>query len=215
MKQKWVLLIILALVFHFTPITGTVQAKEVDQGKTVCLSPKMVQLKEDMQKVWIDHTIWTRSYIVSAISNRADQKDVLERLLRNQQDIGNVFKPYYGEDAGNTLAELLRKYILIAGKIVEAAKAVNQADVDQFQADWHRNADEIAKFLSSLNPNWSFKTLQNMLNTHLQLITEIVVSCLKGDWKADIAATDKNEIHMLHFADLLTEGIVKQFPEKF
>ena len=38
---------------------------------------------------------------------------------------------------------------------------------------------------------------------------------LKGDWKADIAATDKNEIHMIHLADILTEGIVKQFPEKF
>lgn len=159
--------------------------------------------------------IWTRSYIVSAISNRPDQKDVLDRLLQNQQDIGNVIKPYYGEAAGNKLADLLREHILIAGKIVDAAKAGNQADVQKLQADWHRNADDIAKFLSAANPNWPFKTLQDMLYTHLQLITEIVVNCLKGDWKADIAATDKNEIHMIHLADILTEGIVKQFPAKF
>lgn len=215
MKQKWALLIMLAMAVHVIPITGTVQAKEIKKENTVCLSPQMVQLKGEMQKVWVDHTIWTRSYIVSAISNRADQKDVLDRLLRNQQDIGNVFKPYYGEDAGNKLAELLREHILIAGNIVEAAKAGNQADVDKFQADWHRNADELAKFLSSLNPNWPLKEMQDILYTHLQLITDIVVSCLKGDWKADIAATDKNEIHMLHFADLLTAGIVKQFPKKF
>lgn len=161
------------------------------------------------------HTIWTRSYIVSAISNRPDQKDVLDRLLRNQQDIGNVIKPYYGEAAGNKLAELLREHILIAAKIVEAAKAGNQAEVKKLEADWHKNADVIAKFLSDANPNWQFKELQDMLYTHLQLITEIVLSCLKGDWKADIAATDKNEIHMIHLADILTEGIVKQFPEKF
>jgi len=175
----------------------------------------MVQLKGDMQKVWIDHTIWTRSFIVSAISNRPDQKDVLDRLLRNQQDIGNVFKPYYGEAAGNQLAELLREQILIAGKIVGAAKAGNQQDVQKLEADWHRNADNIAKFLSGLNPNWQFKTLQDMLYTHLQYITQIVLACLKGDWKTDIEATDKNEIHMIHFADILTEGIVKQFPGKF
>ncbi|KAF9115537.1 hypothetical protein BGX30_006231 [Mortierella sp. GBA39] len=168
-----------------------------------------------MQKAWIDHTIWTRSYIVSAISNRPDQQDVLDRLLRNQQDIGNVIKPYYGEAAGNKLAEILREHILIAGKIVAAAKAGNQADVQKLEADWHRNADDIANFLSAANPNWSFKELQDMLYTHLQLITEIVLDCLKGDWKADIAATDKNEIHMIHLADILTEGIVKQFPEKF
>lgn len=217
MKNKWILAILLtsALVFSMMPTAVYVQAKEGNNKDSVCLSPKMVQLKTDMQKVWIDHTIWTRSYIVSAISNRPDQKDVLDRLLQNQQDIGNLIKPYYGEAAGNKLADLLREHILIAGKIVAAAKAGNQADVKKLEVDWHRNADDIAKFLSAANPNWQFKTLQDMLYQHLQLITEIVLACLKGDWKADIAATDKNEIHMIHLADILTEGIVKQFPEKF
>jgi len=217
-KNKWLLALplTLALLFNMTP-QAFAQAKAAEEKNLdkACLSPKMVQLKTDMQKVWIDHTIWTRSYIVSAISNRPDQKDVLDRLLRNQQDIGNVIKPYYGEAAGNKLADLLREHILIAGKIVDAAKAGNQADVQRLEADWHRNADDIAKFLSAANPNWPFKTLQDMLYTHLQLITEIVLDCLKGDWKADIAATDKNEIHMIHLADILTEGIVKQFPGKF
>lgn len=219
MKNKWLLALLVTLVFvvSMTQVAAPVQANAMVSEKkdSVCLSPKMVQLKTDMQKVWIDHTIWTRSYIVSAISNRPDQKDVLDRLLQNQQDIGNVIKPYYGEAAGNKLADLLREHILIAGKIVEAAKAGNQADVKKLDADWHKNADEIAKFLSDANPNWQFKELQDMLYTHLQLITDIVLSCLKGDWKADIAATDENEIHMIHLADILTEGIVKQFPEKF
>ncbi|MMZ50006.1 hypothetical protein D1872_117150 [compost metagenome] len=139
----------------------------------------------------------------------------MDRLLRNQQDIGNLIKPYYGEAAGNKLADLLREHILIAGKIVVAAKAGNQADVKMLEADWHTNADDIAKFLSDTNPNWQFKTLQDMLYTHLQLITELVLDYIKGDWRAEIAATDKNEIHMNHLADILTEGIVKQFPEKF
>ncbi|WP_242775072.1 glycosyltransferase [Brevibacillus parabrevis] len=214
-KRLLALLLTLALVFSMMQAVVSVQAKEGKVADSVCLSPKMVQLKTDMQKVWIDHTIWTRSYIVSAISNRPDQQDVLDRLLQNQQDIGNLIKPYYGEAAGNKLADLLREHILIAGKIVAAAKAGNQADVKKLEADWHRNADDISKFLSAANPNWQFKTLQDMLYAHLQLITEIVLNCLKGDWKADIAATDKNEIHMIHLADILTEGIVKQFPEKF
>ncbi|WP_226003002.1 glycosyltransferase [Paenibacillus sp. BJ-4] len=208
------LLLTLALVFSVTPAVS-VQAKVGEEKDTACLSPKMVQLKGDIQKVWIDHTIWTRSYIVSALSNRQDQKDVLDRLLRNQQDIDNVIKPYYGQVAGNKLADLLREHILIAGKIVVAAKAGNQADVKKLEAVWHRNADDIAKFLSAANSNWQFKALQDMLYTHLQLIKEVVLDCIKGDWKADIAATDKNEIHMIHLADILTKGIVKQFPGKF
>ncbi|WP_202403962.1 glycosyltransferase [Paenibacillus sp. OT2-17] len=216
MKNKWLLALslTLALVFSMTPLV-VAQAKVGEEKDSTCLSSKMVQLKGDMQKVWIDHTIWTRNYIVSAISNLQDQKDVLDRLLRNQQDIGNVIKPYYGEAAGNKLADLLREHILIAGKIVAAAKAGNQADVKKLEADWRTNADDIAKFLSAANPNWQFKTLQDMLYTHLQLITELVLNYIKGDWKAGIASTDKNEIHMIHLADILTEGIVKKFPGKF
>jgi len=214
MKSKKIIALILVLVLGIMPVM-TVQAKASGSKDPNCLTPKMVQLKTDMQKVWIDHTIWTRSYIVSAISNRPDQMDVLDRLLRNQQDIGNVIKPYYGEEAGNKLADILREHILIAARIVAAAKAGNQDELQKLQKDWHRNADDIAKFLSAANPNWAFRELQDMLYTHLQLITEIVVSCLKGDWKADIAATDKNEIHLIHLADILTAGIIKQFPEKF
>lgn len=213
-KRFLTLLLILMLGCSIMPAVS-VQAKAAEKNNMSCISPEMVQLKVDMQKAWIDHTIWTRSYIVSAISNRPDQKDVLNRLLQNQQDIGNVIKPYYGEAAGNKLADLLKEHILIAGKIVEAAKAGNQAEVKKLQVDWHRNADDIAKFLSDANPNWQFKELQDMLYAYLQLITDIVVACLKGDWQADIAATDKNEIHMIHLADILTNGIIKQFSEKF
>jgi len=214
-KGLLALLLTLTLAFGLNQAALPVQAKSAGKKGSICLSQKMVQLKVDMQKVWINHTIWTRSYIVSAVSNRYDQKAVLERLLQNQQDIGNVIKPYYGEAAGNKLAELLREHILIAGNILEAAKAGNQTDLKKLDADWHRNADDMSKFLSDANPNWKFKELQDMLYQHLQLITEIIMECLKGNWEADIAATDKNEIHMIHLADILTEGIVKQFPEKF
>jgi len=210
-KTKWAFVLALTLLIGFAPsVSAQVADKQPD-----CISPAMVRLREDMQKVWIDHTIWTRSYIVSAISKRPDQQAVLERLLRNQQEIGDVIKPYYGEAAGNKLADLLKEHIMIAVKIVEAAAAGNQANVEKFQKDWHRNADVIAKFLSDANPHWQFRQLQDMLYTHLQLITEIVVSCLQGNWEADIAATDKNEIHMIHLANILTDGIVKQFPKQF
>ncbi|MCZ8520888.1 MULTISPECIES: glycosyltransferase [Paenibacillus] len=217
MKNKWLITlpVTFTLLFSGTPAVESAQAKMNVEKDSACLRPQMLKLKSDMQKAWIDHTIWTRSYIVSALSNLQDQKDVLDRLLQNQQDTGNLIKPYYGEAAGNKLAELLREHIQIAGNIVAAAKAGNQADVKKLEADWHRNADEIAKFLSAANPNWQYKALQDMLYNHLQFITEVVLDYIKGDWKANIAATDKNEIHMIHLADMLTEGIVKQFPQKF
>ena len=214
--NRWLLALLLTAGLACSMPQGVeaAQVKPIKKDTSVCLSPQMVKLKIDMQRVWIDHTIWTRN-IVSAMSNRPDQKDVLDRLLRNRQDIGNLIKPYYGEAAGNKLTDLLKQHILIAAQIVDAAKAGNEAKVQNLSKEWHANADQIAKFLSEANPNWPFKKVQDMMYTHLRLINEIVVACLKGGWKADIAATDKNESHMIEFADFLTEGIVKQFPDKF
>lgn len=215
LKNKWLLALTLVLVLSLTQAAGFTQAQAGDKKVTACFTPKMVQLTSDMQEVWIDHTIWTRNYIVSAISNSPDQKDVLNRLLQNQQDIGAVFKPYYGEAAGSRLTGLLTEHIVIAGKIIAAAKAGNPDEVKKLQADWHKNADDIAVFLSKFNPNWPTKTLQEMLYTHLQLVTDIVLDTIQGDWQASIAATDKNEAHMIHLADILSAGIIKQFPDKF
>ncbi|WP_195574393.1 glycosyltransferase [Paenibacillus sp. 1001270B_150601_E10] len=207
------LLMFTFLIVGVMPVSTQAAAKETHSANAI--SPAMVKLHDDLRKLWIDHTIWTHNYIVSAIAGLEDQQDVLERLLRNQQDIGNAIKPYYGEAAGNQLAELLREHILLAGKVVDAAKSGNQADLDKYNKEWFRNADDIAKFLSSANPNWSQKELQDMLHAHLTFITEQVTARLKKDWKAEILASDKGEDHMIMFADILTQGIIKQFPDKF
>lgn len=180
-----------------------------------CLSQSMVDLKWDLRKLWIDHVRWTRQYIVSAIAGLEDKQQVLARLLKNQQDIGNAIKPYYGEAAGNKLAELSKEHILLAGKVLDAAKAGNQADLEKYNKEWHRNADDISEFLSKANPNWSKKELQDMFYEHLKLLTDDVTARLHKDWDGSIRAFDKGIDHMIMFADVLADGIIKQFPNKF
>lgn len=169
-------------------------------------------LKMEERRLWIDHVTWTRSVIVSDIASLDDIAPVLERLLKNQDDIGNSIKPYYGEEAGNKLAALLREHINLAAKVVDSAKSNNKSDLEKYNELWYKNADEIADFLSSINPNYSNKDLKDMLHKHLQFVTDQAVARLKKDWKADIEAYDKGEDHMIMFADMLTDGIIKQFP---
>ena len=54
-----------------------------------------------------------------------------------------------------------------------------------------------------------------MLQKRLDLTTGEVVGRLKKDWAADIKSYDEGNAHMLMFADTLTDGITKQFPDKF
>jgi len=178
-------------------------------------SPKAVELREDMRKLWEDHITWTRNYIISAVAGLEDEGKVAERLLKNQDDIGNAIKPYYGNEAGKKLAALLRDHILVAVEVVKAAKAGNKEELAKANKKWYANADDIAVFLSSANPNWPKKAVEEMMHKHLEYTTQEVVSRLKKDWSADIEAYDKGHTHMLMLADILAKGIVKQFPKKF
>jgi len=175
----------------------------------------MVDLQMAERRLWMDHVAWTRSFLISDLASLEDRDDVLERLLKNQDDIGNSIKPYYGEEAGNQLALLLREHITTAGQVVGAAKSGSKEDFEKYNKLWYENADKIADFLSSANPNYSNKTLKDMLHKHLQLLTDAVVARLNKDWKADIKAYDEGEDHIIMLADTLSNGIIKQFPEKF
>jgi len=54
-----------------------------------------------------------------------------------------------------------------------------------------------------------------MMRDHLDLTTAEVLARLRGDWAADIAAYEKIHAQILHMADMLSTGIIGQFPKKF
>ena len=180
------------------------------------LGKKAVQLRLDMRKLWEDHITWTRLAIISLEGGTPDTNATVARLLQNQTDIGNAIKPYYGDAAGNALTQLLRTHILIAADVIAAAKAGDAAKLADAQARWAKNAEDIAALLSSANPhNWKLSTMKAEMHMHLKLTTDEAVAHLQGKWDADVAAYDAVHDHILHMSDLLTAGIVKQFPKRF
>jgi hypothetical protein len=174
-----------------------------------------LELRLAMRTLWEEHITYTRNYIISALAGLEDTDKVAERLLRNQDDLGAAIKPYYGEEAGSKLASLLRAHISIAVAIVKAAKAGNTEQVTAEEQRWTANGKEIAAFLSGANPNWPKAELEKMLQKHLDLTTGEVLGRLKKDWAADMKAYDDGHAHMLMFADMLSAGMIKQFPAKF
>lgn len=171
--------------------------------------------RQEMRELWEDHVIWTRLYIVSAIAELPDLDATAGRLLRNQGDIGAAFATFYGEDAGTALTGLLREHILVAADLVAAAKAGDATGVTTQRDLWYANADEIARFLATANPAWSFETVSEMMGTHLDQTLVEATARLTQDWDADIAAYDDIRGHILVMADALADGIIAQFPHRF
>lgn len=177
---------------------------------------KASELREGMRKLWEDHIAWTRLFIVSAAAGLPDRDATAGRLLRNQDDIGNAIKPYYGDEAGVQLTKLLREHILIAADLLGAVKAGDVAKVESAKKAWYRNADDIAAFLAKANPeNWPRDAVGAHMKMHLDLTLAEAVARLQGKFADDIAAYDKIHDAILELSDALAAGIVAQFPEKF
>lgn len=170
--------------------------------------------RKSMRKLWTEHIVWTRAYIVAALSGAPDTADTERRLLRNQAEIGAAFVPYYGEEAGAKLSQLVKEHILIASDVVAALKKKDAAKLRIADKRWHENAVEISVQLNSMNPSWSVESYVSMLNAHLALTNKLAAARLLKRWPEDIAAFDELYAHMMLMADDLAEGVIKQFPEK-
>ena len=202
---KFGLLIALVSVL-MTPAATFAQVKQSEAAS---------MLRQDMRKLWTDHVVWTRDYIIAATTKQPDATAALNRLMKNQDDIGAAVAKYYGDAAGRQLTTLLKDHIAIAGDIVKAALAGDKAAQKAADDRWHQNATQIADFLSKANPNWPRATLVDMMNTHLSTTTTELVARLNKDWTGDVKAFDAVYDHILHMADALSDGIAKQFPAKF
>jgi hypothetical protein len=168
-----------------------------------------------LRKVWSDHVIWTRQYIIAAVAQTPDADAAAGRLLRNQEDIGAAIVPYYGQGAGDRLTELLKEHIMIAVDLVAAARTGDQAAFATHDARWTANIGQIASFLAGANPNWPEQDVLDLLALHLKLTKDETVARIGGDWAADVAAFDDIFTEIMVLADALNDGIVAQFPDRF
>jgi hypothetical protein len=214
----------LAVALAVTAISGVRPAQGSTPQALPVMSQSAVTFHDAMRKLWEDHITWTRNVIISFEVNVPDASvtlpdlgAALDRLFQNQVDIGNAIKPYYGTERGDQLTALLHDHIAIAGEILQAVKVGDAAAYQDANARWYANAHDIAVFLSETldPPLGSLAEMDEMMKDHLDATTEEVVARLTGDWTGDVAAYDKVHNQALQMADMLSNGIIANFPAKF
>lgn len=209
---------VLALMFGLMSIMGTSgpAAAEAREGHGAPPRSDTEALRTAMRELWQDHVLWTRLVIVSTVAGLPDLDATTQRLLQNQADIGNAVKPYYGDAAGEKLTGLLRTHIVGAAELLAAAKANDAPRLEAAKKAWSVNGDEIAAFLSGANPaHWPLPDMLSMMRTHLDLTLTEAVDQLQGRYVQSVADYDRAQDEILDMADMLSDGIIKQFPKQF
>jgi hypothetical protein len=187
---------------------------DTDEGETDAPTPITTdfELRTALRELWTAHATWTRVFLTSAIADLPDLDAATTRLLRNQDDLGDAIRPFYGDAAGDQLTSLLHDHITIAADLVAAAKAGDEEAVDDANGRWSDNAADIAAFLAGANPAWDEAALRSMMLAHLGQTVAEATARLTGDWEADVDAHDAVVHHLLMMSDTLADGIAQQFP---
>jgi hypothetical protein len=180
-----------------------------------CYSKAQVELWNKNRLLWQQHVYWTRMAVTALVFKLPDVNYVLARLLRNATDMGDALRPYYGEEIAEAYRNLIREHLTIAADLVTAAANGETEKVETLEANWYRNADEIAEFLNRINPFIDREAFRKMMYSHLALLKLEAVCMIQQNFELEVQVFDRIEAEVLMMADMISEGIFKQFPYMF
>lgn len=175
------------------------------------LSPKQIKLYNLLRRLWFEHVMWTRFFLISTAANHGDLDFVTKRLLQNPTDFAYALSLFYSNQQAMQFEILFTEHLAIAAQLVNAAKAGDAKTVDEQRQKWYENADEIANFLGEINPNWNREAWQSMLYDHLKMTEGEAVQILTGQYAESIEEFDAIQEEALKMADEMACGMIKQF----
>lgn len=179
-------------------------------------TPKQLAFHDAMRRLWEDHGTWTDHAIDSFVDGAPDLGVAVTRLLANQTDIGNAVKPFYGRGGGAKLTRLLKAHINDAVGVLKAVKSGDKSQIAAAERAFSRNGRQIAAFLHTANPRfWSLAAMRKMMRIHLDQVLALATDRFGGHYAAEAREYDVYIDHIQSMADMLSSGIIRQFPHRF
>jgi hypothetical protein len=179
-------------------------------------APAAPQLHAAMRALWHGHIVTTRDYALAVhAGDQAAADKAANAVVANAKQIANAVAGFYGKDAGTGLLKLLGGHWAGVKALTDATKAGNSAGEQKAMQDLAGNATAIAKFLAGANPNWAEGSLQGALMMHVDDHKTQLDEMMSNAPAAEQAKSWSGmQHHMDMIADVLSDGVAKQFPNK-
>ncbi len=173
------------------------------------------ELKDIMKKAWLQKGFWTHILLVSVIEQLKDENEVTKRIMENPLDLESIYSRYYDSTVDVRISELFKQHLDIVKKYIESLVYKNEEEANRLSQQLYSNADDVAYFISAINPYIDQKKLKNMLYEHIDLIKKQIAARIDGDYTSEIAIYDLGEQQAVELANELSNAIIQQFPDKF
>lgn len=210
----------LALGLAMTATAPTVLAQPLPAAAQAAPAPAAApaapKLHAALRSLLHGHIVTTRNYALAVhAGNQANEKKAADAVVANAKQIANAVAGFYGKAGGDAFLKLLAGHWGGVKALTDAAHAHDRAAEQKAMQDLATNGTQIAKFLSSANPNLPEQTVKGLWMMHVMDHKTQVDEMMSN---APAAEQAKAWAHMEHhantIADALAGGIAKQFPNK-
>ena len=171
----------------------------------------MVQWQEEIRRLWTDFLFWIRYYIISLMFGLQDFHYVASRVLRNATAFAVAFVAIYGETNAGRMGDLLVEHVLLLTSYVTAVRTGR--DTEPVKAQWMENANQLADFLSGLNPYWDKNAWMELLQERFGLEERLILRLQQGDFLAAVNQFDAAHSNAERITSYMLRGIALQFGE--
>ena len=205
---------LLALVLT-SAFAGAVPAMEMPTAAPAAAVPAAPKLDAALRALWHGHVVHTRDYALAVHAHDAAKaKAAADAVVANAKQIADAVGGFYGKPAGARMLDLLAGHWGGVKALTDARAANDAAAERQAMATLQTNGADIAKFLSSANPNLPEQAVLGLLVTHVAHHATQIQQIMAGDLKGEQATWQAMQAHMDTIADARAGAIAKQFPAK-
>ncbi|WP_166211368.1 hypothetical protein [Cognatiluteimonas telluris] len=178
-------------------------------------TPAAPKLHAAMRSLWHGHIVHAREYALAVHAHDdAKAKAAADAVVANAHQISDAVAGFYGKAGGEKMMSLLAGH-WGAVKALTDARAKNDTEAaNTAMTHLVSNAGDIAKFLSSANPNLPEDTVRGLMLAHGAHHSQQISQIMAGDSKGEASSWVTMQQHMDGIADALAGAIAKQFPAK-
>lgn len=207
------MLITLLMLISVVSAQGVLRAEIPRSFITV----KEVQLKMEMRELISDHLFWQRMYIYSLHFGAWDNNkaEIEWRYFTSQNNLRTVLKRYYSEDS----VEGFGRNFLDCGKLLAEYADASKRDSSISKADIERRLNEdykeIGVIFNRANMDWKKDDVSMIFSKYFNLFLPEIAYQLQNSGSVSVKLCDATSNQGILLADMLADGIVRQYPDKF
>lgn len=177
---------------------------------------KAADLRVTLNQAMRQHVTLATVALKDSASGTKDAGAAVKALDANSVELSEAIGSVYGEQAQKDFLALWRKHIGFFVDYTTGKVAGDEAKMAEAKANLEGYTEDASSFFKNANPdNIDKAALKKGLATHAKQVIRIVDSYAAGDFDDAFAAEDEAYNHIGMAADTLSNGIVKQFPDKF